>query len=365
MTKNSTLNLSNSLDLFQYGEALGHGELHVKMDPASGLRAIVAIHNTNLGPALGGCRLYDYDTTEAAIFDAMRLARGMSYKASISNLNLGGGKSVIIKPKGAFDRVALFEAFGKFIDELGGRYITAVDSGVTIDDMDVIQRHTPYVATTSSHSEGGGDPSYSTALGVFQGMRAAAKLKLNRDNLAGLHVVIQGAGHVGYPLAKHLHEAGARLTVCDISAASTQRCADEFGATVVAPNDIFTVPGDIFAPCALGAILNDQSIGQLSTKIIAGSANNQLAEARHGAVLMQKGILYIPDYVINAGGLIEAAAMYQNDHPELVRQKVLALYDSVHEIAKQALATHTDPAEVADAIAAARIYGASPLAAAA
>ncbi len=365
MPKTSTLNLSNNLALFQYGESLGHGELHVKMDQASGLRAIVAIHNTNLGPALGGCRLYDYDTTEGAIFDAMRLARGMSYKAAISNLALGGGKSVIIKPKGDFDRVALFEAFGKFINELGGRYITAVDSGSTIDDMDIVQRYTSYVATTSSHSEGGGDPSYSTALGVFQGIRAAVKLKLNRCDLTGLHVVIQGTGHVGYPLARHLHEAGARLTVCDISLASTQRCVDEFGATVVAPDAIFDVQGDVFAPCAMGAVLDDQTIAQLSTKIIAGSANNQLAEARHGKVLMQKGVLYVPDYVINAGGLIEAAAIYQNDHPEQVRQKVLAIYDAVHEITEQALATHTDPAEVADAIAAARIYATSPLTAAA
>ena len=359
-----SLNLSNNLDLFTYGESLGHGELHVKMDKESGLRAIVAIHNTNLGPALGGCRVLEYDTIEGAIYDAMRLARGMSFKAAISNLALGGGKSVILKPKVIKNREALFDAFGRFVHDLGGRYITAVDSGSSVSDMDIIHRHTPYVTSTTSTSEHQGDPSYSTALGVFEGIRAAVKLQLKRDDLAGLHVVIQGTGHVGYPLAKHLHQAGARLTVCDMNAESAQRCADEFGATVVSPSAIFDIPCDIFAPCALGAVLNDVTIAQLHTKIIAGSANNQLADPRHGIVLQQKGVLYVPDYVINAGGLIEVDAIYQNNQPEQIMRKVSAIHDTVYEICEKALATNADPAIVADNIAAMRIYGESALLAA-
>lgn len=352
-----SLNLSSSLDLFNYGESLGHGELHLKMDKESGLRSIVAIHNTNLGPALGGCRVLEYDTLEGAIYDAMRLARGMSFKAAISNLALGGGKAVILKPKVIENREVLFDAFGRFVNDLGGRYITAVDSGSCVADMDIIHRHTSYVTSTTRADEHQGDPSYSTALGIFQGIRAAVKLQLKRDDLTGLHVVIQGTGHVGYPLAKHLHQAGAKLTVCDMDARSTQRCADELGATVVNLADIFSIPCDIFAPCALGAVLNDETIAQLSTRIVAGSANNQLAEPRHGIALQQKGILYVPDYVINAGGLIEVAAIYQNNHPEEVLQKVSAIYDTVYEICEQALATERDPAAVADSIAAKRIYG--------
>lgn len=357
MSTMPSLNLSSNLDLFHYGESLGHGELHIKMDKESGLRAIVAIHNTNLGPALGGCRVLEYDTIEGAIYDAMRLARGMSFKAAISNLALGGGKAVILKPKVIENREVLFDAFGRFVHELGGRYITAVDSGSFVSDMDIIHRHTPFVTSTTRAAEHQGDPSYSTAWGVYQGIRAAVKIQLKRDDLAGLHVVIQGTGHVGYPLAQHLHQAGARLTVCDMSAESAQRCADEFGATVVSPSVIFDVACDIFAPCALGAVLNDETIIQLNTKIIAGSANNQLGESRHGLALKKKGILYIPDYVINAGGLIEVAAIYQNNHPEEVMAKVSAIHDTVYEICEEALMTDSDPATVADTIACRRIYG--------
>lgn len=358
MAVTSSLNLGGpGMGLFEYGESLGHGELHFKMDQASGLRAIIAIHNTNLGPALGGCRLFEYESFESAVYDAMRLARGMSFKAALGNLALGGGKAVVIRPKTLKNREALFEAFGRFVDELGGRYISAVDSGVTTADMDVIHRCTPYVACTTRADGHHGDPSFSTAWGVYQGMLAAVKLRLKREDFAGLHVVIQGAGHVGYPLAKYLFDAGAQLTVCDMNNDLALRCADEFKARVVDPATIFDVPCDVFAPCALGAILNDKSIERLDTKVIAGSANNQLAEARHGKMLKQKGVLYAPDYVINAGGLIEAGAIYLNDHPEAVRQKVSAIHDTVYEICERALATNCDPATVADEIAMARIYG--------
>jgi leucine dehydrogenase len=357
-TSSSALTLGNlATDLFTYGESLGHGELHIKMDKESGLHAIVSIHNTNLGPALGGCRFIEYDTVTSAIYDAMRLARGMTYKAAISNLPLGGGKSVIIRPKQLQNREAIFDAFGKFVNDLGGRYITAVDSGTDVDDMDVIHRHTSHVTSTSRADEHHGNPSYSTAVGVFQGIRAAAKLRLGRDDLAGLQVVMQGTGHVGYPLAKMLHDAGAKLTVCDMNAEAAKRCADEFSAKVVDPNQIFNVPCDVFAPCALGAVINDATLPRLQTKIVAGSANNQLAEARHGLTLKENNILYVPDYVINAGGLIEVAVFDVIKRPDELEARVHAIYDTVYEICEQALATHADPAQVADAIAAKRIYG--------
>lgn len=352
----SPLNFSG-MELFHYGESQGHGELHIKMDPKTGLRAIIAIHNTNLGPALGGCRFLEYDTLEGAIYDAMRLARGMSFKGALSNLASGGGKAVLIRPKSLTNREALFEAFGRFVDELGGRYISAVDSGTTVGDMDAIHRQTPYVACTTRQDGHHGDPSFSTALGVYRGMLAAIKIRLNKTSFEGVHVVIQGVGHVGYNLARYLAEAGAQLSICDMSAEAAQRCASEFNAQVVDPSAIFDVPCDVFAPCALGAVLNDKTIGHLNTKIVAGSANNQLAEPRHSAVLMQKNVLYVPDYVINAGGLIEAVSIYQNNYPEEIMQKVSAIHDTVYEICEKAVVSHMDPAVVADNIALQRIYG--------
>lgn len=356
MSSTSSLNLAG-MELFQYGESLGHGDLHIKMDAETGLRAIVAIHNTNLGPALGGCRFLEYDSFDGAMYDALRLARGMTFKAAMGGLALGGGKAVVIRPKVIKNREALFEAFGRFVDELGGRYISAMDSGTNVADMDNIHRSTPYVACTTGADGHLGDPSYSTAWGVYQGMLATIQIKLNRTDFHGLHVVIQGVGHVGYNLAKHLYEAGASLTVCDMDAEAAQRCAREFKANVVDPNVIFDVACDVFAPCALGAIINDKTIARLNTKIIAGSANNQLAEARHGLVLKQKNILYAPDYVINAGGLIEAGVIYQNSHPEQVLQRVTAIHDSVYAICEEALSSNMDPAVVADNMAIKKIYG--------
>lgn len=347
-----------SLDeLFQYAESQGHGDLHIKIDHETGLRAIVAIHNTNLGPALGGCRFIEYHNSNEAIYDALRLARGMSYKAAISNLPLGGGKSVIMRPKVIKDREALFEKFGEFVNELGGRYITAVDSGSTVADMDAIHRKTQYVTSTSRAEGHHGDPSYSTAVGVVKGMEAVAKLRLGRDDLQGIKVAIQGTGHVGYYVAELLNQAGAKLTVCDMNAESAKRCADSFNAKLTDPSHIYDADCDIFAPCALGAVLNNDTIPRLKAKIIAGSANNQLLDLSHGQQLRQQGILYAPDYVINAGGLIEVVGVFQHKTEAEIRKQVEDIYHTVYQICERALHEDRDPAEVADNIAAARIYG--------
>ena len=276
-------------DFLDYALSHGFGDLHFKVDRETGMKAIVAIHSTKLGPALGGCRFIEYPDTKTALFDAMRLARGMSYKAASVNLPLGGGKAVVIQPSKPYDRVAYMHRFGEFVNELGGRYITALDSGTQLSDMDIIAQHTPYVASLSSHN---GDPSPYTAKGVVSGIQAAVHFKLGKNNLNGLHIAIQGLGHVGYLIAKQLHALGVRLTVADIAPALVDRAVKELGATVVPTETIHKVPCDVFTPCALGAILNDISINQLQTTIIAGAANNQLAHTYHGQLLHTKGILY-------------------------------------------------------------------------
>lgn len=346
------MNKSSHEDLLRYAENLGFGDLHIKLDPATGMRAIIAIHSTKRGPALGGCRFIEYDSVGDAIYDAIRLAWGMSYKAAMANLPLGGGKAVVLKPKQLTDRDAYFRAFGRFIDELGGRYITAMDSGTEITDMDTIATQTSYVTTTSSRN---GDPAPFTARGVLRGIEAAVKFKLQRDDLKNLHIAIQGVGHVGYDLAIDLHKYGAKLTVCDRNPAAVQRCVDEFGATAVSLNEIYSVPCDVFAPCALGAILNDDTIPRLTTTIVAGSANNQLAEPRHAQALADRGILYAPDYVINAGGLIHALAEYKNTSLEETDQQIQHIYDILLTLFERAENEGKPTSVVADMIAQERL----------
>ena len=313
----------------------GYGELHLKRDAATGMQAIIAVHDTRLGPSLGGCRFIHYDTEEAAIIDALRLARGMTYKAAITGLDLGGGKSVIIKPRQEFDRNALFRAFGKFVDDLGGHYITAEDSGTSLEDMDVIRTVTKHVTGVAPERGGSGDPSPFTALGVRRGIEACVKLVLSRDDIEGLQVAVQGVGHVGYHLCQELHALGAKLTVADVDPLKSERAAREFGAEVVSLGQIFSVECDVLAPCALGSALNDDTVPKLRCKIVAGAANNQLAEPRHGDDLMQRGILYAPDYAINAGGLINVATEITGYDVEKSRAKVLQIYDTIFEIAER------------------------------
>lgn len=347
MKKNEVSSLVQE-DFLDYALSRGFGDLHFKVDHETGMKAIIAIHSTKLGPALGGCRFIEYPNTTSAIYDAMRLAKGMSYKAASVNLPLGGGKAVIIKPKQAYDREAYLRAFGRFVNDLGGRYITALDSGTELSDMDLIAQHTPYIASLSKYN---GDPAPYTAKGVLRGIQAAVEFKLGKSNLSGLHIAIQGMGHVGYLLAGHLHELGARLTVADLNPASVERAVKEFGATAVSAEDIHKISCDVYSPCALGAIINDNTISQFQTSIIAGAANNQLAHSYHGQLLHDKGITYAADYVINAGGLIFAASKYLHTPEYLVNQQIDGIHTSLLAIFTRAQQENRPTSEIADTLA--------------
>ncbi|MEW6169011.1 MAG: Glu/Leu/Phe/Val dehydrogenase [Pseudomonadota bacterium] len=278
-------------------------------DEASGLRAIIAVHNTRLGKALGGCRMRPYPTEDAALTDVLRLARAMTYKAALAGLPQGGGKSVIIGDPRKDKTPALLRAMGRAVDRLDGAYVIAEDSGTNVDDMRLIAqttRHVGGLADARAQAQGrSGDPSPATAYGVFVGIRAAVKHRYGRDDLHGLRVAVQGVGNVGYRLCRYLHEAGARLWVTDLHAPAVERCVRDFGATAVDLDAIVGLEVDVFSPCALGAVLDDASIPRLKAQIVAGAANNQLARPEHDRLLMQRGILYAPDYCINAGGIID------------------------------------------------------------
>lgn len=331
-------------------------ELHVRSDPDAQLRAIIAIHNTRLGPALGGCRCISYPDDNAAIDDAIRLAKGMSYKAALAGVPQGGGKAVILKPHDLQDRIALYRAFGRFVNELGGRYITAIDSGTQLSDMEHVSRVTRFVSGTQSD---GLDPSPMTALGVMAGMLAAAKSRLSRNDLKGLTIAIQGVGNVGYALANLLHQAGAKLIVSDTDVDKAQRCAVELGAQVVAPADIHAQACDIYSPCGLGATLNPDTLPALRCAIVAGSANNQLSSDSISAALHQKDILYAPDYVINAGGLITVSLGYLHIDREAIKQRTWAIGDTLTTLFERSRVDNCPPNHIADHMAEEILYGAS------
>ncbi len=333
--------------LSRYAEMLGFGEVHIKYDHATGLRAIIAIHNLNLGPAIGGCRFIHYDSIDSALEDVLRLASMMSYKAAISRLPHGGAKSVILKPKIIKNREAYFDVFGKFVNELNGRYIVAEDSGTTPADMDIIARHTSFVTCTSD----AGDPSIYTAIGVRRGIEAAVKFKLKRDSLEGVRIAVQGAGHVGYHLIKELTQHGAKIMVCDPQQELLQRCVNEFKVDTCSPEEIYDVDADIFSPCALGKVLNLETIRRLKVSIVAGSANNQLAHHHHGAVLFEKNILYAPDFVINSGGLIYAAAIYAHGDVKKALVQVNDLYPILLEIFERSKKENLPVNEIAEKMA--------------
>ena len=336
--------------LMRYAELLGFGEIHTKIDAATGLKAIIAIHNLKRGPAIGGCRLYSYKTIDKAFEDALRLANMMSLKAAINNLPNGGAKAVLIKPKLIKDREAYFEKFGEFVNDLGGRYITAMDSGTNMTDMDIILRRTPYVTCTSTLGMDS-DPSPFTALGVRRAIEAAVKFKLNRDSLDNIHVTIQGAGHVGYFLTKELIEKGARVTIADINLKAVQRCVDEFGVAVCHPNQIFDIKADVFAPCALGAVLNLETIKRLKVSIVAGSANNQLAHHHYDTLLHEQSILYAPDFLINAGGLIQVAVLYNHRDIKKSIEQINNIYHTLYDIFERSAFENIPPNEIAEKIA--------------
>ena len=341
--------------MFRQMESAGLQDLHFWQDPETGLQAIIAIHDTFRGPAIGGCRFITYPDTAAAVDDAIRLAKGMSYKSALAGLPHGGGKSVILKPTKLHNRDLLMQSFGRFVDSLDGRYITAMDSGTQISDMDNIARSTRYVTCTKDM----GDPSFSTAQGVFTGIRASLQFRFNTNTLDNCHVALQGLGHVGWALAMLLHEAGARLTVTDIDPAKVALAVKELGATPVSPDDIYDVEADIFCPCGLGAIINPSTIGRLRCAIIAGSANNQLSEDAIGEELYQRGILYAPDYLINSGGLMFVALQHARHHEQAIRQKVSTIYDALIQLYKHADADQLPTSHVADIRAEAIIHQAS------
>ena len=323
------------MNLFDTIAEMGHEQLVVCHDKSSGYRGIIAIHDTTLGPALGGTRFWHYDSDEAAIVDALRLARGMTYKNAVAGLNLGGGKSVIIGNNKTPNREMIFRAHGRFVDSLGGRYVTAEDVGTSTGDMDFVHMETDYVSGLAGQS---GDPSPVTAHGVFRAIQASAFYRWGSDSLEGKTVAVQGCGNVGYHLATELHRAGARLVVTDIDAERVKRVTGATGARAVGSDEIYGQQADIFAPCALGAVINDRTLPQLRVEIVAGAANNQLHEERHGNQLEERGITYAPDYVANAGGVINVYSELAGWDSQRSLRKADEIYHTVlgvFEIAKQ------------------------------
>jgi leucine dehydrogenase len=329
-----------------------HEQVVICYEPAAGYKGIIAIHNSTLGPALGGTRFWNYRSDEEALTDVLRLSRGMTYKAATAGLNLGGGKAVIIGDPKVKRREAIFRAHGRFVESLKGRYITAEDVGTSVEDMDYVHMETEYVSGLAGRS---GDPSPVTAYGVYRGMKAAAKEKLGTDDLDGVTVAVQGVGHVGYYLCEDLAAEGAKLVVTDIDPDRVQRVVTEFGARAVAPDEIYGVDAQIFAPCALGAIVNDETLKQLRFEVIAGGANNQLAEERHGKALMDRGILYAPDYVLNAGGLINVYGELNGWSAERSKRKAGEIYDTLDQLFELAREQGIPTNEAADRLAERRI----------
>lgn len=339
------------MDLFPTMMEKAYESVHFFHDEKTGLRAIVCLHDTTFGPGLGGTRaISTYETEADAVDDVLRLARGMTFKATLANIPFGGGKAVIMLPKGEFDRPALFEAFGRAVDTLGGRYITTEDSGTSPADVAHMRKGTSHVVGMPKELGGSGDPSPFTAFGVARGIEALAKFHFGRSDLEGMKISILGVGNVGYPLAKLLHERGAKLYVADINEAAVKRAEDELGATGVSADALIGLEVDVFAPCALGGAINDDTIGKLRCKAVAGSANNQLREDRHGKELFERGIAYVPDYVINAGGLINVAQEVAGYDEEKSRAKCSEIYDTVYSILERVKTEGSRPEVVADRI---------------
>ena len=340
------------MQLFDTIASMGHEQLVICNDSSAGYRGIIAIHSTTLGPALGGTRFWQYATDDEAIVDALRLARGMTYKNAVAGLNLGGGKSVIIGNNRTANREMIFRAHGRFVESLGGRYITAEDVGTSTADMDFVHMETKNVSGLAGRS---GDPSPVTAHGVFRAIQASARERWGSDDLSARTVSVQGAGHVGYYLAKELHEAGAKLVITDIDVERVKQVVQEFGARSVAPDDIYGVQADIFAPCALGGILKDKTLPQLRCEIVAGAANNVLLEERHGVAIEERGILYAPDYVANAGGVINVYSELAGWSSARSFRKADEIYDTILKVFAIAKSDRVPTYVAADRLAEQRI----------
>lgn len=319
--------------IFERMEEYDYEQLIFCHDSASGLKAIICIHDSTLGPALGGVRMWDYATEEEAIEDAVRLARGMTYKNAAAGLNLGGGKTVIMGDASKDKSEAFFRALGRYVNSLNGRYITAEDVNTTVQDMDYIFQETPYVCGVSESYGSSGNPSPKTALGVYTAMKRTAKEAFGDDTLAGKTIAVQGVGNVAYNMCKLLHEEGAHLIVADINQNSVDRAVNDFGAKAVNVDDIYSVEADIFAPCALGGILNDETISSLKVKAICGSANNQLEDdIKHSRMLEDKNIVYAPDFVANSGGVINVADELEGYNSERATNKIKEIYNQMDKI---------------------------------
>jgi len=323
----------------------GHEQIVFCNDEDTGLKAIIGIHNTVLGPALGGTRMWTYASEWEALNDVLRLSRGMTYKSAITGLNLGGGKAVIIGDAKTQKNDDLMRKFGQFVDSLGGKYITAEDVGMETRDMDIIREVTPHVTGISESKGGSGNPSPVTAYGVYMGMKAASKYKFGTEKLEGKKILVQGIGHVGETLVKHITDEGAQVIINDINEKRLEELSKKYNANVVLGNDIYGLDIDIYAPCALGATVNDETIHQLKAKVIAGAANNQLAdEIKHGRLLKEKGIAYAPDFLINAGGIINVYAELEGYNKEESLRKTENIFNTTLEIfqlsEKENITTH-------------------------
>ena len=350
------------MSVFNHVDFDHHEQVVYGHDQASGLRAIIAIHDTALGPALGGCRMWPYANDDEALRDVLRLSRGMSYKSALANLPLGGGKAVIIGNPHTDKSEALFQAMGDFIDSLGGRYITAADSGTGVQEMQIMAARTPHVAGAGQREAFGGgtrtgDPSPSTAYGVFIGLQAAVKHRLGRDDLHGLKVAIQGLGAVGFDLARQLKAAGAQLWVNDIVDANVRRAVEQLGATAVSQNDLYGLDVDVYAPCAMGATINPQTLQVLRAPVIAGAANNQLASADLADELQRRACLYAPDYAINAGGIIDTSYERSAGSAAQLKAHIEGIGATLAEIFQRAEREGVTTTLVADRMAHERLHG--------
>lgn len=345
-------------EMFDLMSRHDHEQVVFTYDPSCGYKGIIAIHNTALGPALGGTRFWNYESDYDALIDVLRLSRGMTYKAAVAGLNLGGGKAVIIGDNRTQQREMVMRAHGRAVESLGGRYYTAEDVGTSVADMDYIHMETENVVGMAGKS---GDPSPVTAYGTYRGIKACSLKKFGTDDLAGRTVVIQGAGHVGYFLAEDLRGEGATVFVADIDGDRVQRCVDELGCEAVGVDEVYEVSADVFAPCALGAILNDETIPKLGVQIVAGAANNQLAKSRHAAMLEERDILYAPDYVINAGGLINVYSELAGWTLERSKRKAGEIYSTLLAIFEVAEADGITSAEAADEVALRRVHAVTQL----
>ena len=340
--------------IFEHPSFDEHESVHSFYDKETGLKAWVAVHSTHLGPSAGGTRFWSYENSDLALRDVLRLSRGMSYKNAMAGLKLGGGKAVVMKPQGDYDRTALFTKFGEFLNAIGGAYYTAEDVGMTTDDMRTIHTQTEYVAGLDDGDAASGDPSPITADGVFRCIKLAAHKR--ELDLAGARIAVQGLGHVGYTVCQLLHAAGAHLIVTDINQHAVHKAAQELGAKTVAPDEIYAQQADIFSPCALGAVLNPETVKQLNVSIIAGAANNQLSVPEMGQVLQDKGILYCPDYVVNAGGIINIAGEIEGNYsPAWVEEKMVGVENTLEQIIDMAADTGRTTDTIADEMAQERI----------